>query len=82
VGIIIERITALVVPHLSVKYAENVVDIITLNLFRELLTKPLNVAIREIRNHVGINPVSVLIVGIEHRVPYNVFGKAVGLNLA
>jgi hypothetical protein len=29
----------------------------------------------------GINPVPVLIVGIEKGIPHDVFGKAVGLNL-
>ena len=81
VGVVVERIPALVVPHLTVKHAENRVNIVAVNFIRELITKPLNVAVREITDNVAVNVIPVLIVGIEHRVPDDVFGKAVGLNL-
>jgi hypothetical protein len=81
VGVVVERVSTLVVPYLAVKHTENGVDVVAVNFIREYITKPLNVAVREIRHDMGINPVPVLIVGIEHRVPNDVFGKAVGLNL-
>jgi hypothetical protein len=80
-GVIVERVTALIVPYLAVKHLENGVDIVTVNFIRERLTEPLNVAISKITDNMAVNAVSVLIVGIEHRVPDDVFGKPVGLNL-
>jgi hypothetical protein len=83
VGVIVERVTTLIVPHLTVKHAENGVDVVPVNFIRErlTLTKPLNVAVSKITDNMAVNAVPVLVVGIEHRVPDDVFGKAVGLNL-
>ena len=80
VGVIVERITALVVPHLSIKHTENGVDVVLVDFFLKDLTEPIKVAVRKVADNIGVDAIAVLIVADEKRIPHDVFGKAVGLD--
>ena len=79
-GVIVERITALVVPHLSIKHTENGVDVVLVDFFLKDLTEPIKVAVRKVADNIGVDAIAVLIVADEKRIPHDVFGKAVGLD--
>jgi hypothetical protein len=74
--------TALVVPHLSIKHTENGVDVVAVNFFLKDLTEPIKVAVRKVADNISINTIAVLVVADENRIPHDVFGKAVGLDFA